>query len=270
MRRRPPRAHCPGRTAHGLEPHGQAEGSQSPQRPRRHTSGRAAWQGLAALLAFTLPADGNGPTTSLLLRQIGDLRAEGYLADDYPLGIETCGLEYGNQSAVVENAIADNIPLPVAALVTQDTDLREAILECVAQADQVARALDRLHTELRRSAGGEALPRDKGERPGQRLLHAVDDRMRRLLAGLRHVEGDLDLLERGREAWELTLWQAAHREADQLLAATPPRAVIGRVIKENNKETMHRSGRAEAWFRTALREALPRAAEARQTTGTAA
>lgn len=243
---------------------------QAPQRPRRHVSGRTAWQGLAALLALNLPADGNGPTTSALLRQIGDLRAEDYLPAGYPLGVETCGLEYGNQSAVVENAIADSVPLPVTALVTQDPDLREAILECVAQADQTGRALDRLHTELRRAAGGDGLPRDKGERPSQRLLHAVDDRMRRLLAGLQGVDGDLEKLERGRKAWELVLWQAADREAGELLAAAPPRAVIGRVTKENNKETVHRSGRAEAWFRITLREALPRAAEARTTREAAA
>ncbi|MFI2209615.1 type I-E CRISPR-associated protein Cse1/CasA [Streptomyces sp. NPDC020141] len=243
---------------------------QRPQRPRRHLSGRAAWQGLGSLLALDLPADGSGPTTSLMLRQAGDLSAEGYLAPDYPLGVEICALEYGNQSAVVENAIADSLPLPVTALVAGNPDVREAVLECAAQADQTGRALDRFHSDLRRAAGGDPLPRDKGERPSQRLLHAVDGRMRRLLAGLRTVGEDWDRLERGREAWELTLWQEAFREADQLLAAVPPRAVVGRVIRENGKETVHRSGRAEAWLRKALRGVLPRAADAQDGRGEAA
>ncbi|MER5769271.1 type I-E CRISPR-associated protein Cse1/CasA [Streptomyces sp. NPDC001985] len=243
---------------------------QRPQRPRRHLSGRAAWQGLAALLALDLSADGSGPVTSPLLRQAGDLNAEGYLAADYPLGVEICGLEYGNQSAVVENAIADSLPLPVTALVAGNPDVREAILQCAAQADQTGRALDRFHTDLRRAAGGDPLPRDKGERPSLRLLHAVDGRMRRLLAGLRTVGDDWDRLERGRAAWELTLWQEAGREAGQLLDAMPPRAVVGRVIRENNKETRHRSGRAEAWLWKALREILPRAADAQDGRGEAA
>ncbi|MEO3978047.1 type I-E CRISPR-associated protein Cse1/CasA [Streptomyces sp. CAU 1734] len=235
---------------------------QPAQRPRRHVSGKAAWQGLAALLALDLPADGNGPTTSALLRQAGDLSAEDYLAADYPLGVEICALEYGNQSAVVENAIADSLPLPVTALVAGNPDVREAVLGCAAQADQAGRALDRFHADLRRAAGGDPLPRDKGERPSLRFLHAVDGRMRRLLAGLRTVGEDWDLLERGREAWELTLWQEAGRETGQLLAAVPPRAVVGRVTRENNKETVHRSGRAEMWLWKTLREALPRAADA--------
>ncbi|GAA2248477.1 type I-E CRISPR-associated protein Cse1/CasA [Streptomyces amakusaensis] len=240
---------------------------QRAQRPRRHLSGRAAWQGLAALLALDLSADGNGPVTSLLLRQAGDLSAEDYLAVDYSLGVEICGLEYGNQSAVVENAIADSLPLPVTALVAGNPDVREAVLECAAQADQAGRALDRFHAELRRAAGGDPLPRDKGERPSLRLLHAVDGRMRRLLAGLRTVGDDWDRLERGREAWELTLWQEVGREAGQLLAAVPPRAVVGRATRENGKEIVHRSGLAEAWLWKALREALPRAADAQEGKG---
>ncbi|MFF2026724.1 type I-E CRISPR-associated protein Cse1/CasA [Streptomyces sp. NPDC058171] len=243
---------------------------QPSQRPRRHVSGRAAWQGLGALLALDLPESGSGPTTSLLLRQVGGLRAEGYLAADYRLGVEICGLEYGNQSAVVENAIADRLPLPVSALVAGDADVREAVLECVAQADEVGRALDRFHTELRRAAGGDPLPRDKGERPSLRLLHAVDGRMRRLLVGLRTVGEDWDLLERGRQAWELTLWQVAGREARQLLDAVPPRAVVGRVTRENGTERVHRSGLAEVWLWKALRDALPRAAEERDGRGEAA
>lgn len=195
---------------------------------------------------------------------------EGRLPAGYPLGVETTALEYGNQSAVVENAIADSLPLPVAALTAEDGWLRAAVLECADQADQIGRALDNLNTDLRRASGGEALPRNRGDRPSARFLHAVDGTIRRLLAGLHTVGEDYDLLERAQQAWELTLHRAAVEEADSLVAAVPPRAVIGRKVKANGKESVFRSSKAMAVFRSRLRQILPRAVEARSTRGDAA
>ncbi|MGV9758565.1 type I-E CRISPR-associated protein Cse1/CasA [Streptomyces tricolor] len=243
---------------------------QPARRPRRHASGRAAWQGLGALLALALPEDGDGAYTSELLRQTGALHEERRLPGDFALGVEICGLEYGNQSAVVENAIADSLPLPVASLLADDDWLRTAILECVEQADRVARALDALHADLRRACGGEPLPRDKGERPSGRFLHTVDGRMRRLLAGLQTIGEDYDMLERAQEAWEITLRRAALREADALLAAVPPRAVVGRTEKVNGKEVVFRSGKAAGLFHKRLGEILYRLADALPAEGEAA
>ncbi|PWI05106.1 type I-E CRISPR-associated protein Cse1/CasA [Streptomyces sp. NWU339] len=237
---------------------------QPHRRPRRHPSGRAAWQGLGSLLAMTLPQEGDGPYTSLLLRQIGDLQADGALPEGYPLGVETSGLEYGTQSAVVENAIGDELPLPVAALLAEDDWLRVALLECTAQADHAARALDGLNNDLRRASGGDPLPRDKGNRPSAQFLHALDATMRRLLAGLQTVGADEDLLERAQLAWEQSVRIAAVREADNLLAAAPPRAVVGRTVKTGDKEFVYRSGKAVGIFHAKLAEILPRAAEERR------
>ncbi|MEU5525208.1 type I-E CRISPR-associated protein Cse1/CasA [Streptomyces sp. NPDC047860] len=240
---------------------------QPHQRPRRHTSGRAAWQGLSTLLAMSLPEQGDGPYTSLLLRQIGDLQADQVLSQRYPLGVETSGLEYGTQSAVVENAIGDDLPLPVNALLAQDEWLRQALLECVDQADRVARALDGLNNDLRRASGGDPLPRDKGSRPSAQLLHSLDRTMRRFLVGLRTVgEDDGDLLERARLAWEQSVQIAADREAGLLLAAAPPRAVVGRTVRNGDKEFVYRSGKAIGVFRAKIAEILERAAEERRAT----
>ncbi|MGP4050079.1 type I-E CRISPR-associated protein Cse1/CasA [Streptomyces sp. 2A115] len=233
---------------------------QAPRRPHRHRSGRTAWQGLGSLLALAVPDD--GPRTSLLLRQIGELRADGALAADYPLGVEISALEYGNQSAVVENAIADILPLPTVALVASDDRLRATLLECVNQADRVGRALDDLHADLRRAAGGEILPRDRSEQPSARLLHGVDPAMRRLLSGLRTIGDEYGVLEHAQKAWELTLFEAAAREAELLREAVPPRAVVGRVDRTGGKELVFRSGKATAMFRTRLKRILRRAADA--------
>ncbi|MFJ6668982.1 type I-E CRISPR-associated protein Cse1/CasA [Streptomyces sp. NPDC091383] len=238
---------------------------QSHRRPRRHASGSAAWQGLGTLLAMTLPVEGDGPYTSLLLRQIGDLRGSGVLSGQYPLGVETSALEYGTQSAVIENAIGDELPLPVQTLLAEDIELREAVLECAAQADQAARALDSLNNDLRRASGGDPLPRDKGSRPSAQFLHSLDGTMRRLLTGLRSVDvDDEDLLDRAQLAWEQSVQIAADREAGLLLAAVPPRAVVGRTVKKGDKEFVYRSGKAIGMFRKTLADTLPRAAEERR------
>ncbi|MFI1608001.1 type I-E CRISPR-associated protein Cse1/CasA [Streptomyces griseofuscus] len=238
---------------------------QPHRRPRRLASGRAAWQGLGTLLAMTLPVEGDGPYTSLLLRQIGDLRGCGVLSGHYPLGLETSALEYGTQSAVVENAIGDDLPLPVQALLAEDTELRQIVLECVAQADQSGRALDGLNNDLRRASGGDPLPRDRGSRPSAQFLHSLDGTMRRLLTGLRSVDvDDEELLDRAQLAWEQSVQIAADREAGLLLAAVPPRAVVGRTVKKGDKEFVYRSGKAIGVFRKTLADILPRAAEERR------
>lgn len=252
----------------GTEPHtawnhtSKPKAGQPHHRPRRHMSGRAAWQGLGALLALEMGRTEDGPYTSSLLRQIGDLRFEQLLEDTYSLNVETFGLEYGNQSAVVENAIADSLPLPVASLVAENRWLREAVLDCVGQADRTGRALDNLFADLRRASGGEPLPRDKGERPSARFLHAADPGMRRLLAGLCTIGDDHERLEQARWAWEVTLHRIADAEADALLSAVPPRAVVGHTVKVNGKGVIFRSGKANGIFRAKLREILPQAKEA--------
>ncbi|MEU8550955.1 type I-E CRISPR-associated protein Cse1/CasA [Streptomyces roseoverticillatus] len=233
---------------------------QPQRRPRRHVSGRSAWQGLGTLLALELPVGGDGPYTSVLLRQAGDLWAERALPEHYPLSAEICGLEYGTQSAVVENSIGDSLPLPVAALLAEDDGLRDVILQCVRQADQVGRALDNLNNDLRRASGGEPLPREKGQRPSSRFLHSLDATMRRLLTGLRTVGEDDDLLERAELAWELSVRAAAAREAEALIAAAPPRAVVGRTEKVNGKEVVYRSGKAIGIFHKKLAEILTQVA----------
>ncbi|MGW0607833.1 type I-E CRISPR-associated protein Cse1/CasA [Streptomyces sp. NPDC002640] len=240
---------------------------QPHRRPRRHTSGRAAWQGLNTLLAMHLPDQSDGPYTSVLLRQIGDLQVGQVLSEQYLLGVETSGLEYGTQSAVVENAVGDDLPLPVNALLAQDEWLRQALLECVEQADQVARALDGLNNDLRRASGGDPLPRDKGNRPSAQFLHSLDRTMRRLLVGLRTVGADDDeLLERARLAWEQSVAIAANKEAGLLMAAAPPRAMVGRTVRNGDKEFVYRSGKAIGLFRKRLAEVLERVSEKRRAT----
>ncbi|MEU4094790.1 type I-E CRISPR-associated protein Cse1/CasA [Streptomyces sp. NPDC026673] len=245
---------------HFAQPHG----GRPSLRPRRHLSGRAAWLGVAALLASTAPDDSDGPRTSVLLQQLGQLRTEGLLPADYPLNVEIYGLEYGNQNSVVENAVVDAIPLPVTSLMSKDVLLRPAILECVEQAEGVGRALDDLYAGLRRAAGGHPLPQGKREVASTRFLGMVDRSMRRLLAGLRTASDNPEFVERGRAAWEEVLHRAALDECRILLAATPPRPAVSRRIKANGTEAVvSHLGSPEGIFHRSVSEILSRVYRAR-------
>lgn len=225
-----------------------------PHRPRRHRSGRAAWRGLEGLLAAGSSSDSDSfVTTSLLLRQIGNLQADLALEYDYRLGVEVVGVEYGNQSATVENVIHDTIPLPVAAL-RVDLKLGEAVVRLATDTDEVIKAVNLLEADLCRSLGGEIAPWDRGERASERLVHRLDSVARRFLAGLQR--------EPSRVAEAVTAWVAAARAAaeetaNELLSQLPPAAIVGREVQERGQKRLYRASVAELRFRSQLRKVFP-------------
>ncbi|WP_326690333.1 type I-E CRISPR-associated protein Cse1/CasA [Streptomyces sp. NBC_01795] len=236
---------------------------ETPMKPRRHRPGEHAWRGLAALLALGREEDGDGPRTSELLQQVGDLQSEGCLPEAYPLQVLTCGLEYGNMSAVVEDAAGDRLPVPTAALVS-DSRVRHLVLEAAEQAEGVTRALNGLSADLRRAQGAEPLPWDKGQRPGMTFLQAVDLPMRRLLLGMQKDADDEDRIEAGMGAWEEILHRLAWDTARSVLASASPTTFAGRKAGESKT---YRAADAERIFRKRLRDILYRAADARMDDG---
>jgi CRISPR system Cascade subunit CasA len=225
-------------------------------RPHRHTAGKAAWRGLHSLLALDQPSDGRGVLASRLLTQIRDLQAEGHLADDYPLNVEIHGVVYGTQSSVVEDTISDAIPLPVAALST-DLVLRDALLQVASQADRLEKAINILDADLRRAAGGDPVPWNKGQRPGDYLIHALDAPARRLLDGLRDTGGDDERTDHALTAWEQTAWQATMATAAPLLTRGGSAVFGGRTRSDGRT---YRQASAEASFRRTVKDILARAA----------
>ncbi|MGW4816782.1 type I-E CRISPR-associated protein Cse1/CasA [Kitasatospora cineracea] len=222
-------------TAWTFTPPAKKTPSRAPERrPRRHTQGKAAWRGLEALLAPVRQNDEGTFETSVLLDRIGALQEDGRLAADYPLRVETFGMVYGTQSAVVEDVVHDAIPLPLLAL-HQDSETRLFLLDVAEQAEQLARALNNLSADLRRAVGADPIPWDKGQRPGELLLHVLDGLVRRVLAGAREAGGDEDRLERGRFAWEETAAWRTWEHADALLAAAPASAFAGRTVNQTGK-----------------------------------
>ncbi|MFI6575408.1 type I-E CRISPR-associated protein Cse1/CasA [Nocardiopsis sp. NPDC050513] len=239
---------------------------QQQWRPRRHRPGRAIWQGLESLLAVNLPADpeeGGSPETEVtsdLLRALGELRIDGALPDDYPMQIVAAGMVYGNQSAVVESAIADRLPLPLAALASGEFT-QDLVRDLARQANTLATALNRLHSDLRRLAGGDPVPWDKGDHPGTVFLHALDPLVRRALRGIQEHSEDDEALEAGMTAWEGRLWQIAEQHAQRLLSAAPASPFSG--VEVDNRR--YSATTAERAFRSKLYSALPKQAEVLRT-----
>lgn len=220
------------------------------QRPIRHQPGRAMWRGMSSLLAVD-PADGISTCSALSWSS-----ARRGLPRDYALGIRTVGVVYGNQSAVIEDVIDDLLPLPALAFQSDGALLRDVLIEVAQMAESVRQALNNLDDNLRRSRGGEPTPWDKGQRPGERYIAALDRPVRDLLEGIAVAGGDAesDLLLR----WELTAWDLAWDVADTTLTDVPPEAFFGR--RPEGKRPINQAI-AEAYFRGSLKTTLARAAD---------
>lgn len=235
-----------------------------PLRPLRHAPGKAIWRGMNALLA--VEADDTASfRTSELIDQISGLFAEELIAESYPLRAETFGMVYGTQSAVVEDVLHDLTPLPIAAL-RADTGVHIAVLEVTEQAEQLAQAVNHLSADLRRAAGLDPIPWDKGQRPGEQLLYLLDPVVRRLLRGLQSTPGG-EALDRGLLAWELTARRLTLQVADSIHAAVPESVFAGRETRKSDGTTAppYPLGAAVNDFHRRLVRVLPRAAEEQQT-----
>ncbi|MFC9064255.1 type I-E CRISPR-associated protein Cse1/CasA [Streptomyces harbinensis] len=240
--------------------------------PYRHQTGTAGWRGLKAFLAVEREqrdarGDRPGFRTSMLLDQLAGIRDR--LPADYPLRVELTGIAYGNQSAVVEDLYADAIPLPLVAL-DPEGELRTSLLVAAEQAEQLATALNHLSGDLMRAAGGDPIPWDKGQRPGETLLYALDAPARLLLLELRAGPADFEATERALEQWERHAAGHAWKVAEQVLATTAPGVFSGRRVIKDKTEHIYRLATAEQSFRARLATVLPRAAATRRAARAAA
>jgi len=199
-----------------------------PRRPLRHPPGRAAWEGMASLLAVELSTrERHVVQTSSLLRQVADLEAEAVLETSFPLRVLVTGVEYGQQAAVIEDVVSDELPLPVAALCRGEA-ARDVVLAAVDEAEQLRRAADRLASDLRRAAGAEPSPWDHGDYVGGVLIHELTPLARRLLIAIQRAPGEA---EAAREVWHGECREVALAVAEPLLNALSRSAFRGRKDK---------------------------------------
>ena len=163
-------------------------------------------------------------------------------------------MTYGNQSAVIEDVFVGTLPLPLAAVRAGTSEVRNALAAVGDEANQVRQALNSLADNLRQLQGGERPDWDKGTHAGNDAMALLTEPTIRLLLGLRRDPGRL---EPGILAWELSVERIAWGVATPLLDSAPPSTFAGRVQKWGKEEHVVRLADVEAWFRTALAEALP-------------
>jgi len=241
---------------HDLEPHTawrqveKPKANEPPLRPVRHQPGRAAWRGLEALLATNVQTK-EGISAPMLLTQLAGLSVYGHVPENLPLRVLTVGVRYGNQSAVIEDVMVDEIPLPVVALV-RDTEVRETVLTIADQAEQLRIAANQLGQDLRAATGGAKVPWDKSQRLGDVLVHALTPTMRRLLAGLAR---NPDKGNAALEAWTIAARRLAWEVAEPALSDAAPGAFLGR---DPDKQFGPRLATAEASFSRSLTNILGR------------
>lgn len=237
-----------------LEPHTAwraIDGDEVSQRPVRHQPGRGAWRGLETLLAVGEPTTG-GRSASNALVTIGSLAEYDALPSSYPLRLFVVGVSYGVQSAVIEHVVADELPLPVAALRSQEGgEFGMRLQSIVTSAEAVMRAVNGAANNLRQTRGGDPTPWNKGQRPGEVLIHGLASDAQRLLAGLAQ---EPERLEEALDAWEVLLRTRAWDVVGPMLDAAPADAFWGREVNGRQLPL----ALIESYFHGALNKALPR------------
>jgi CRISPR system Cascade subunit CasA len=243
-----------GGSVHEIEPHTawrqveRPRAGEPPVRAVRHQPGRSAWRGLGALLATATPTSDRVSAPALLVG-LAALRDEGHVPDDLPLRVLTVGVRYGNQSAVIEDVMADDMPLPVVAL-ARDSAVRDTVLAVAGQAERLRVAANRLGDDLRAAAGGDKLPWDKGQRLGDMLVHSFTPVVRRFLSGLARSPDKVDQAD---DAWRVIARGLAWETAEPVLSSAAPGTFLGR---NPDQPFGARLAVAEGSFRRVLNDVL--------------
>lgn len=242
-----------------MEPHTrwrQTERDKVAVRPIRWRPGQAAWRGLQSLLAVNRADDS---LTATVLQQLGDFRQSDVVPDDYPLNLYCVGVSYGNMSAVIEDVFVDSLPLPMVALRADGEDAaRLALVDLVERAERIRRALNDLENNIRVAAGGDKHDWDKGGHLGDETMPMFAQPTEGLLTQLQRHPGER---EAALLAWDEQVAEFSWARANEALDGAPISAFAGRKV---SNERMLRLADAEAFFRKALREALPNLADRSQ------
>ncbi|MBN3933040.1 type I-E CRISPR-associated protein Cse1/CasA [Streptomyces verrucosisporus] len=221
--------------------------------PQEHDPSRAAWRGLASLIA---PADqntsGSRDAPSHLRPRILDwvarLVTEGVLPDDHFLRARIVGAAYGTQQSVIDEVVDDGVTMAVIQLHAGDRRFGRTAVAAVQDADQAVRTLGDLADRLARAAGTEPEPRRSAAR--DLGYDALDAPFRHWLSEFR--VGDDPQAKRGE--WHRQTHRLISRLGDKLLDEAGTAAWEGRI---GERGEWLNSAWADLRFRADLNKALP-------------
>ncbi|MEJ8662219.1 type I-E CRISPR-associated protein Cse1/CasA [Streptomyces sp. MS1.AVA.4] len=222
--------------------------------PREHDPARAAWRGLAALIADRVEA-GQGAEAAPYLRPgilewIARLVTERVLPRGYLIRARVIGPVYGTQQSVIDEIVDDHVTMAVALLHQQDREYAQQAIDAVADAEAAVTVLGDLATDLARAAGTEPEgPRGTARETG---FAALDDPYRTWLQGLAAADDPYAQ----RADWQQDVYRHVIRLGQKLLTSAGDTAWAGRTVPTKTGSLWLNSALAETWFRSRLSKAL--------------
>jgi len=219
--------------------------------PRAHVPDRAVWRGLESLLTPT--NDTQRTIAGRWLEWLAELQANEILPESFPLRIRTTGMQYGSQSAVIDDITDDVLPLHLVVLT--DTQLTDLAIKGVQAVGEAVRTLGQLASELIQAAGGDrdlaAAHRDEAREQGYAALDAA---YRQWVGGLA-AESDRAAEH---ERWQRQVRRRVSELGRELLDSASPASWSGRPSGTDGSPPVT-AATAANWFYINLRKALPMA-----------
>lgn len=228
--------------------------------PREHDPARAAWRGIAALVADRTDSGQSTQAAPYLrpaiLEWIAELVTDGALPRGFLVQARLIGAAYGTQQSVIDEVVDDHLAMPVVLLHRQDRTCARQAIGAAEDADLAVRAVGDLATDLARAAGSEGEGARQAAR--ERAFAALENPYRTWLAVLGNAD---DPFER-RRSWQRQVHRILGRLGDQLIASAGESAWQGRTVTSPKGTQWLSTGLADTWFRARLAKTLGQAGTA--------
>ncbi|MER6152201.1 type I-E CRISPR-associated protein Cse1/CasA [Streptomyces hirsutus] len=223
--------------------------------PLEHDPDRAAWRGIAALVADRIEDTGGaeGPTRlrPRILEWVARLVSSGQLSRNFLVRARLVGVTYGTQQSVIDEVVDDRLELPVVLLHRQDPAYARQAVAAAEDADRAVRALGDLAADLARATGSEE------EGPKSVARAGGFDELEHPYRGWLAAMADAPDPYEHRYTWQRRVRQMVGSAGDRLIAAAGDAAWEGR-LSTDKKGAVHwlNAGLADVWFRGRLARAL--------------
>lgn len=236
------------------EPQEKIIGRQPVYMPKLHDPDRTMWRGLAALLPQgdrdKQSKEGSKTLPPLSLNWVRHLQAHGALMDDFVLHTRAIGIEYGAQSATVDEIVDDAVSMHSTLIAESGQELAIRILDAVTQTERAVFALAKLGGNLAEAKGGRQ--GDYLEKIRERAYFSLDTPFKKWLVDL---DADSDIVTE-LDNWFSDVRRLLIRMANEAVDQAGPTAWVGRVVKKNSKDIHVSSPEAFGWFLSELNKTL--------------
>ena len=223
--------------------------------PKLHKNDRSFWRGLSSLLPHALGDDTNMKSSAAKSLTPGIIRWASVIAVylmQKNLSVQptkAIGIVYGNQNAVVDDLIDDQLELPIALLSDEDGKLTKIAIDAVSATENAVKALENLAGGLAQASGSDSLEGPKSAARTEAYA-ALDFPFRNWLKSLSALDEDLESI------WYKQARAIIWAIGQNLLVDAGSAAWAGRIVED--KKYYIDSVRCDITFRTQLNKALPR------------